>query len=114
MYAATPYLQMSGLGLSLKPPDWLTNIVGAVVKGTTVTIPTPGGPFVVDLGDPASIAAAQAALKGTKLSTSVGTKPTTPLQQVNAAVESMPGGWLTVAGIGLAAFLILPRLLRRR
>jgi hypothetical protein len=114
MYNSTPYVGLNGLGLSLKPPDWLTKIVGAVIKSTTVTVPTPAGNVIVDLSDPASIAAAQKILTGTKVSTTVGTKPTTPMAQVNAAVESVPGGWLTVAAVAAGAFLLLTRMMGRR
>jgi hypothetical protein len=103
------------LGFSLKPPSWLRNIVGAVVHGTTATVPTPAGPVSVDLGDPASVARARAALTGTRFSTTVGTHPAGALEQANAAVsENVPGGWLTIAGVGLLAVFVLPKLVRGR
>lgn len=103
------------LGFSLKPPSWLRNIVGAVVKGTTATVPTPAGPVVVDLGNPQSVAAAKAAVMGTKFSTTVGNKPAGPAEQFNAAVqENVPGGWLTIAALAAGALFILPKLMRRR
>lgn len=109
MYESNPQL-----GFSLKPPAWLRNIVGAAVKGTTATVPTPAGPLTVDLGDPASIARAKAALQGTTFSTTVGTKPPSALEQANAAVSSsVPGGWLTIAA-GIAAVLLLPKMMRGR
>ena len=97
------------LGFSLKPPSWLTKIVGAAVHGTTATIPTPTGvPITVDLGNPASVDAARRALAGTKLSTTVGTQAPTLAQQANQAVEgSVPGGWVTVIGVGLAALFLM-------
>ena len=97
------------LGFSLKPPAWLKKIAGSVVHGTTATIPTPTGvPITVDLGNPASVDAAKRALAGTKLSTRVGQSGPTLAQQADAAVTgTVPGGWLTLIGAGLAAMLFL-------
>jgi hypothetical protein len=101
---------MSGISV----PDWLRKAVGGVVRGTTVTVPTPAGPVVVDLGNPASVAAAKQAILGTRVNTRVGQSPPSPFQDVNAAVSSgVPGGWLTIIAGGLAAVFILPKLLRR-
>ncbi len=106
---------LSGLGFSLKPPAWLRNLAGAVVKGTTATIPTPAGPVVVDLGNPQSVAAAKAAITGTKFSTTMGNKPTSPAEQLNASIqENVPGGWLTIAALVIGGVFVLPKLLRRR
>ena len=94
-------------------PDWLTKLGASLIKGTTVSIPTPAGPVTVDLGNPASVAAAKAAVTGTKLSISTAPKPTTPVQAVNAAVtQNVPGGWLTIGLGAAAAMFLLPRLLR--
>lgn len=99
------------LGFSLKPPAWLRKVAGTVIHGTTATIPTPTGvPITVDLGNPASVDAAKRALAGTKLSTSVGQPAPTFAQQADAAVSgTIPGGWLTLVGAGLAALLFLRR-----
>lgn len=105
----------SGLGFSLKPPAWLRNIAGAVIRGTTATVPTPAGPVVVDLGNPQSVAAAKAAITGTKFSTTMGPKPASPAEQINASVqENVPGGWLTIAALVVGGVFILPKLMRGR
>ena len=108
------YEPNTGLGFSLKPPAWLRKLTGAVVKGTTATIPSPAGPIVVDLGDPDSVARAKAAITGTKFSTTVGKKPGTGIEQLNANIqENVPGGWLTIAALVAGGVFLLPRLLRR-
>jgi hypothetical protein len=95
-------------------PDWLKQVAGAVVRGTTVTIPTPAGPVVVDLGNPQSVAAAKAAVTGAKISVTAGTKPTTLPERINAGVTgNIPGGWATIAA-AVAALVFLPRFLRAR
>lgn len=110
MYARDPMEQSLGA-----LPSWLTNIVGKVVRGTTVTVPTAAGPVVVDLGNKASVDAARAALTGARVSTSIANRPASPLQAVDATVqENVPGGWLTIAAGGVLAFLILPKLLGSR
>lgn len=104
----------NGLGFSLKPPDWLRKLTGAVVRGTTATVPTPAGPVIVDLGDPDSIARAKAAIAGIKINTKVGTKPAPGVDTFNAAVqENIPGGWLTIAALVAGGLFLLPRLMRR-
>ena len=106
--------QMEGMGFSFALPSWLKNIAVKAVQGTTVSVPTPAGPVNVDLGNPQSVAAAKAALTGTKISTTVGQRPTTPLETVNQAVTTgVPGGWLTIAGAAVLAIIILPRVLRK-
>lgn len=98
-------------------PGWLSSIVNKVVRGTTVTVPTPAGPVVVDLGNKASVDAARAALTGARISTSVANRPASPFQDVNATVqEKVPGGWFTIAAAGAFALFVLPKLLggRRR
>ncbi len=87
-------------------PDWLKRIAGTVVRGTTVTVPTPAGPIVVDLGNPDSVAAAKRAITGVTVNTNVGPKPPTPLDQVNAALSSAPGGIAGVALLGLGLFAV--------
>lgn len=98
-------------------PAWLAAIGKKIVSGTRVTVSTPAGPVVVDLGDPASVAAAKRVLTTAKVDTTVsaGGRSPSPMEQVNQAVTgSVPGGWITVAGGALLAFLVLPKLLRRR
>lgn len=95
---------------AIKIPDWIKKAAGAVIRGTTVTVPTVAGPIAIDLGNKASVDAAKAAIMGAKVSTTVGEKPESPLDRVASAVESVPGGWLTVAGVGaLALYLIAGR-----
>lgn len=91
-------------------PDWLKRVAGAVVRGTTVTVPTPAGPINVDLGNPESIAAAKRAITGATVNTNVGPKPATPMDQVGAAVSSFPGG---IGGLALLSLGLLA-LARRR
>lgn len=114
MYQTMPYQQLSGLGLSLKPPAWLRNIVGSVVSGTKVSIPTESGiPITVDLGDPEAVAKLKAMILGAKVSTSVGTPRVSTMDRINTGVESIPGGWFTVAAAAVVGVLVLPRLIRR-
>lgn len=87
-------------------PDWLKRIAGTVVRGTTVTVPLPTGPIVVDLGNPASVAAAKRAITGATVNTNVGPKPPTALDQVNAAISSAPGGIAGLALFGLGLFAV--------
>lgn len=90
-------------------PSWLSKIVGTIVRGTQVTVPTPAGNVVFDLSDPKAVATAKSILSGARVSTTVGNKPQTPLEQASAAVESVPGGWLTLAGAALALVFLMRR-----
>lgn len=94
--------------------DQLKSAGQAILKGTSVTVPTPAGPFKVDLGDPASVARARAAVAGTQISTSVASRPaTSPMQQVDQQVQqNVPGGWVTVIGVGLLVAFVLPKVLK--
>ena len=110
--ATYDYMPGSQLGSLL---DQLEAAGKAILKGTTITVPTPAGPFRVDLGDPASVARARAAVAGTQISTSVSAsnRPTTPIQQVNQQVQqNVPGGWVTIAAVGLLAVFVLPKILK--
>ena len=100
-----PAPDLSGLGFSLKPPAWLRSAAGAVLKQTTVTIPTPMGPMTYDLSNPAQAKALQDIATKTKVS--VGKQSGGGfMQQVETSVESIPGGWLTIAAVGAAAVLL--------
>lgn len=105
---------LADLGFSLKPPKWLRNVVGAVVKQTHVTVPTPTGSQTFDLNNPADVARMKQIVSQTKVS--VGPPAPTPAENLNAAVTgAVPGGWGTLAvagGLGLAALFILPRVFR--
>jgi hypothetical protein len=101
--------QLSGLGLSLKPPAWLRNIAAQLAQKTTVTIPTAAGPLTLSPQQAANAA------RGAQVTYSSGPRPASPIDAANAAVTNeIPGGWLTVAAIGLAAVFILPKLMRGR
>jgi len=114
MYERMP-ANIGALPRWLTPPSWLRNIAGSVFKGTKVTIPTPAGPQTFDLGNPADVAALKKLLTGAKVSTSVGQQPTNPLDQANRAVqENIPGGWLTIIGLGLAGFFLVRALTQPR
>jgi hypothetical protein len=84
-----PGAGLAGLGFSLKPPAWLRNVAGQIVSGSkvsvpSVTVPLPGGGSV----------------------TTPGTRTSFP-EQAQQAVESIPGGWFTVAAVGLGAILLM-------
>lgn len=110
MYQSTPYL--GGLGISLKPPSWLRNLVGSVVRGSTVTVQTPAGPQTFDLGNPSDVAALKNIAAKVKVNVG-GNRPAGPAENVINTVENIPGGWLTIAAVA-AGIIFLPRLLRSR
>ena len=86
-----PGADLSGLGFSLKPPAWLRNAVGQIVKGSTVNVPSINIP-----------------LPGGGMITTPSTKPTVT-ERAQLLAANVPGGWLTIAAIGLGAFLLLKR-----
>lgn len=93
------------LGFSLKPPAWLRNLVGTAVQDLHVAVPTPAG--TVNL-TPAQIAAYAS---GARVSFTVP-KPGPQLGPVERAagfVESIPGGWITVAAVVVGGYLLLKR-----
>lgn len=107
-------------------PKWLTppksiralatGIAGAVFKGTTVTIPTPIGPQTFNLSDPNDVARLKAMIAGTKFNIAPP-RPGGPQPfDLGRTVGEMPGGWLTVAVVGLGAVFLLsqlPKMARR-
>lgn len=96
------------LGFSLKPPAWLRSIAGAVVRGTTVTVPTPNGPpMTVDLGNPDSIAAAKAALSKAKVSSAVGTRPDAPGADVPVLGAGGSSSLLMLGAVALGALFLM-------
>jgi hypothetical protein len=110
----------SGLGFTL--PKWLTppksirnivgSIVGAVVRGTTVTVPTPMGTQTFDLGNPQDVAMLQQMATGFKISKSPPTPG--PVGRADQFVTShVPGGWMGIALVG-AGLIFLPKMLRSR
>jgi hypothetical protein len=87
-----PGAGLSGLGFSLKPPAWLRDAFGKVVGGTTVNVPSVNIP-----------------LPGGGMITTPSTRPTVT-QQAELFAANIPGGWATIAGVGLiGAFLLLKR-----
>jgi hypothetical protein len=87
--------QLSGLGFSLKPPAWLRKAATEIIHGTkvavpSVTIPLPGGGSII----------------------TPSTKPTLP-EQAELLAANIPGGWVTIAGVGLLAGLLLMKSMRR-
>lgn len=93
MYQRRKSTQLQGLGFSLKPPSWARNAIRSVVSDT-VNAATKAA------RDAASAAARDAAQR-------LQTPPRSPVDQVNDAVAAVPGGWLTIIGIGLGALALL-------
>lgn len=105
--------QISGLGLSLKPPQWLRDLGARVISQTHVSVPTPAGSVVVDLGDPTQLAQIRQAITGAQVQ--VGPRAPSPLEQLNAGVgTAVPGGWGTIAVAAGALLLLMARRRRRR
>jgi hypothetical protein len=86
-----PGAGLAGLGFSLKPPQWLRTAAAQIIGGTKVSVPSVNIP-----------------LPGGGSVQTPGTKPTFP-QQAQQMVEQIPGGWLTLAAVGLGAVLLLKR-----
>lgn len=87
--------------------DFLKREVKAIVGSTTVTIPTPAGPITYNLGNPSDVQSLKDIATKTKVSVSRTPPAPGPVQQVAGVVEQIPGGWITVAGVGLLiAFLV--------
>lgn len=104
-----PTLQ-SWLPRFLTPPasvrDLLKGIAGAVVRGTTVTIPTPVGPQTFNIGDPAQRAQLEAMVKGTRLNVATP-QPGAGFDLGRSIEQNVPGGWATVGiGILIGAFVL--------
>lgn len=108
------YSPLGALPRWLTPPQALRNLVGgifgAVVKGTTVTVPTPAGPQVFNLGDPEDRKRLEALARGVKLNVATPQAGSTGFP---ALVESVPGGWGTIAVVGLVGALLIGRSLKR-
>ena len=88
-------IERTDLGFSLKPPQWLRDAVSDLAHGKTTSVPVPGG-STATLTPPSALQ-----------------KPT-PVEQANTAVESVPGGWMTIAAVIGAAIFLLPKVLRGR
>lgn len=87
--------QLTGLGFSLKPPAWLRNQIQQGVQQVEGSIQK----AVSNAADSASKAITKATTPATP----------SPVDQVNSAVANIPGGWLTIAGVGAGLLLLLRR-----
>lgn len=116
MYQRAPTLQ-SWLPRILTPPRSLRNllkgIAGAVVRGATVTIPTPAGPQTFNLGDPAQRAQLEAMVRGSRFNIATP-QPGTGFDLGRSIEQNVPGGWATVAVAGVLAVFLLGGALRPR
>ena len=101
-------LQLSGLGLSLKPPKWLRNTVRDAINKVTVTVPTGVGPVTL------TPAQAAAAARGAQVTYSTGPKPPSPMDAANDFVsDKVPGGWVGLALGGAALYYFMSKRRRR-
>jgi len=83
---------LSGLGFSLKPPAWLRDAWGKIVGETKVSVPSVNIP-----------------LPGGGMITTPSTQPTVA-ERAGLVAANVPGGWVTIAAVGLlGAFLLLKR-----
>lgn len=106
---------LSGIGFSLKPPKWARNLIAGALKGQVVNIPGTGP---VDLGSPDAAkrleeAARRAAAEKLRDAAARAGEKISP-SQPQSPMDAVPGGWMTLAALGIGAALILPRLLRGR
>jgi hypothetical protein len=87
-------------------PEWVSSTASSIVKGITLTVPTPLGPVQLTPQQ------AAAAARGSSVSYTPPRPGTqTPFQQAGSFVEqNVPGGWGTVAlaaGAGLLLVLMM-------
>jgi hypothetical protein len=95
------YQNSGGLGISLTPPAWLRQTAGAIIKGVTLTVPTPVGPVSVNPQQ------AAAAARGASVTY---TPPRPASEGPGEFIErSIPGGWGTVGLVAaaLAVFMVM-------
>jgi hypothetical protein len=87
----------------------ISGVVGAAIRGTQVQVPIPGGGTATyDVSNPASLAALQQIVSGIRITRSPAS-PTQPGFRPMSIVDSIPGGWLTIAAGGVLAFMLLKR-----
>ena len=94
--------ERTSLGFSLKPPKWLREAGQQIIGGLRVSVPTPVGPVVLTPGQ------AAAAARGA----TVTYTPQQP-QSFGQQVQQIPGGWGTLAAVGIGAVVLLTMLRRR-
>jgi hypothetical protein len=118
MYQTAPTLALT-LPKFLTPPrsvrELVSGVAGALIKGTTVTIPTPVGPQTFNVGDPAQRAELEAMIRGTRFNVAQP-QPGAPPDLARAIEQNIPGGWGTVGlvGLGLVAVLMVMSMRARR
>jgi len=72
-------------------------------------VPTPVGTQTFSLNNPGDVDALKKMASGARIVVG-GERPPSPIpQNVLAAFEAIPGGWLTIAGVGLALWFLLGR-----
>jgi hypothetical protein len=105
MYQSSKGLGVFNLARALTPPAWLRNAVsqrvGSQVKGTIVSIPTEAGTISFDLSDPKQWTAIANMVKGIRVSKA----PASPAPS-GGPVDAIPGGWMTLALIGVGLFAL--------
>lgn len=85
-------MYLSDVGFSLKPPKWLRQAAAKYLPSVSVNVPKPP-PIEVSVSSqptPAQVAAGAA-------------------NAAQSLVDQVPGGWLTLAGAGVALLLLLRR-----
>lgn len=110
---------MGELGFSLLPPQWLRSAAANALKSlkVNVNVPTPAGPVSVDPTDPRVLQAVRDTIKNTTISVRGGNapQPASPVQQADDLVNThVPGGWLTVAAVGVGVAFLLSRRGKKR
>lgn len=99
------------LGFSLNPINLIKSAVGAVksiFKNSTVTIPGASGPVSVPT------ASIPAILRGATIEPGLPAPPPTATQRIEAGIEAIPGGFATLAALGVGAIVLTAVLARRR
>jgi hypothetical protein len=104
------YGDATTLGFSLNPLSLIKSGLTAVKKifsNSTVTLPTSSGPVTVKGGDLGTV------VRGASFNVA-GTQPPTAMERISSGVEAIPGGWMTLAGVGIGAIVLTTVLSRRR
>lgn len=101
------YAGDAGLGFSLKPPKWLRDLGAQVLSSTRVVVPTPLGPITVDPTNPAELERLRSMLSQTRVT--LGPQEPTPLDRAASMFQAVPGGAVTLLGVGAALLFLLSR-----